>query len=126
MNWEGFFAIGGLFLVLGSVLVAPVLIWSRMKTKGKVKIKCTSCGEVSCFITTQNQLQNFAGETLCESGVIYPNPLIKIPNDFEDWVIGDQDKYSYCYKCGYYERLQQSAPNKKFNSDGVKSTPPVN
>ena len=74
--------------------------------KPNLKLKCPSCGEVSCFVATQNQLQHYSAETLGNSGKVIPNPLIKLGTAFEDWVIGDQDKYSCCEKCGYYEKLE--------------------
>ena len=108
MSWEASFAVWGLLLIPGVLIVFLIVIMSyrHAKEKDNVKLICASCGDNSCFIATQNLLQHFSVKTLCESGVINPSLPIKGSTEFEDWIIGDQDRYCYCQKCGYYEKLE--------------------
>jgi hypothetical protein len=107
MNFEVFMAVVESALVVGTLLIVGVIIWyrSKLNTKHKEKLKCSSCSYDSCVVVTQNQLQHVTTKSLEKSGNVGPNQTAIMPGGFEDRIIGDQDKYCYCNKCGFYEKL---------------------
>ena len=94
----------GLTLLLLVSLVGP-LVSRHIKEKKLAKLTCSSCGEASSIVITQNRLGHiWFGDTSVESGNLNTALIAMNETPFEDWIIGKQDKYSCCRKCGYFER----------------------
>jgi len=119
MDMEVILFIGIILLLFG--LLVGLLIFRHMREKKIVKLKCSSCGDISCVVITQNRLGHmWPGANYKESGFIDPFMFNLSETQFEDWLIGEQDNYSYCEKCGYFEKIKPLAPNKSHHPDAAK------
>lgn len=102
---------GGILLLVLSLIY--LLYKRKIKEKSTPELKCTACGKLSCMVITQNQLGHIEpGGNFKESGYLNSFLLSWSETPFEDWIIGEQDKYSCCKECGYFEKLSKELPNK--------------
>jgi len=105
MRMELVFSIGLIVLLLGSLV--GLLIYRHIKEKKLVKLKCSSCGKLTSIVITQNRLAHiWPGSNYKESGFIDPFMFNLSETPIEDLIIGEQDEYSFCKKCGYFEKLK--------------------